>query len=124
MSDFVDGTNDWGTKVRVQYDTYDAVALVSTSVVNLGNIPAGARVTGFTVNYDGLGAAVTGTIKVGAATAAAVATMAAEGAQYVPNKDFASATTKSAAGAIVSLTTGGATGTGTIALATYYTVED
>ena len=50
QSDFVDGANEWGTKVRVCYDTYAMSAAdtaASAFVLTIGAVPKGARVLGW-----------------------------------------------------------------------------
>ena len=50
LSSFLDGANEWGTKLRVCYDTYTMSALNTASlgfVLTVGVVPKGARVLGW-----------------------------------------------------------------------------
>lgn len=61
LANFIDGANEWGTKLRVCYDTYEfdgntgAVAIVIT----VGVVPKGARVLGFYGAAEAAGVATT-----------------------------------------------------------------
>lgn len=73
LEDFIDGANEWGTKLRVMLDTWDIGTTDTssdTSVLTMGYLPVGARVLGFLFWQDGTGAATVGTIKVGGTDAA------------------------------------------------------
>jgi len=60
----------FGTKVRAQIDTYTADAAYDAgSEISVGLIPKGARVLGFYVAHDAVGAAVTADISVGGTAA-------------------------------------------------------
>lgn len=50
ISSFIDGANEWGTKLRVCYDTYEMDALDTAAaafVLTIGVVPKGARVLGW-----------------------------------------------------------------------------
>ena len=51
ISDFIDGTNQWGTKLRICYDNYemDGDTAAAGMVFTMGRVPKGARVLGFYV---------------------------------------------------------------------------
>jgi hypothetical protein len=123
-SDLIDG-QDWGAKVRVVLDNYVWAAEVVGTIVELGEIPKGARVLKAIVYYDAAGGAVTGTIKIGSVTLGSVTSMVAAGAQEVL-APIAMVQTPLAAQSTASITTGGATaGTGgDIYMEVFYTVED
>lgn len=65
MADFIDGTNEWGTKLRVIYDIYEWDGNTSSSgaVITMGVIPKGAKVLGFYVANSTNSAAVTATLQ-------------------------------------------------------------
>ena len=134
-----DGT-DWdhtlkpgkfGGNVKVMVDTYEASALASGSIIEMGgDLPIGAIVLGGFLYYDALGASTT--LKVGDAestarylaalsTASAGQTafnLASSGAEYEVDN-----TTPSTPDTQVLVELGGAAATGTIVLVVFYTHE-
>ena len=61
VGDFIDGANQWGTKLRIQYDIYefDGDTMAAAGVITMGAIPKGARVLGFYVANTANSAATT-----------------------------------------------------------------
>jgi len=61
LSDFMDGANQWGTKLRVVYDNYefDGDTMAAAGVITMGAVPKGARVLGFYVGNTANSAATT-----------------------------------------------------------------
>jgi len=61
LSDFMDGANQWGTKLRVCYDNYefDGDTMAAAGVITMGAVPKGARVLGFYVGNTANSAATT-----------------------------------------------------------------
>ena len=64
LSDFMDGANQWGTKLRVVYDNYefDGDTMAAAGVITMGAVPKGARVLGFYVGNTANAAATTATM--------------------------------------------------------------
>jgi len=62
VGSFIDGANQWGTKLRACYDTYvmssDDTAAAGV-VLTMGVVPKGARVLGWYCANEAFGAAVT-----------------------------------------------------------------
>ena len=119
-------SGEWSGKLRVQYDTYEASSLASGSDISVARLPKGAKVYDIVVHFDALGSS--STVKVGdsgdddryiAATSTASAgqmSMSQEGA-------IAGVGYEQTAETDILLTTGGASITGTIKCAVFYTVE-
>lgn len=64
LSDFIDGANQWGTKLRACYDTYEMPTGDTAAigmVITVGVVPKGARVLGWYCSNEAHTAAVTGT---------------------------------------------------------------
>jgi len=61
IGDFVDGANQWGTKLRVVFDTYalDGDTMAAAGVITMGKVPKGAIVLGFYVSNEANSAATT-----------------------------------------------------------------
>lgn len=61
ITDLIDGTNQWGTKLRITYDSYefDGDTMAATGVLTMGAVPKGARVLGFYVSNSANSAATT-----------------------------------------------------------------
>lgn len=64
MSDYMDGANQWGTKLRVVYDNYefDGDTMAAAGVITMGAVPKGARVLGWYVGNTANSAATTATM--------------------------------------------------------------
>jgi len=131
MSSFIDGANQWGTKLRVMYDTYTVPAgdtIHTDCVLSMGSLPAGARPIGFYFAQSGGGeaAVATGYIASTAVTAGSAFTdMTGATQQFVPCLSTAgdsALTTRS----IVSLhfATQDVDAATVLVLATLYIVED
>jgi len=90
LSDFIDGANEWGTKLRVMYDTYTVPAgdtIHLDCVLSMGSLPVGAIPLGFYFAQSGGGeaAVATGYIASTAVTAAnAFTDMSNATQQFVP----------------------------------------
>lgn len=120
----------FGGKLHVMVDTYEASALPSGDVIELGgDLPIGALVLDVIVKHDALGTGVT--LAVGdaedtdryiaataAATAGALRATLADGAEYEVDN-----TTPSTPDTQVLVTTGGASATGTIKLVLFYVYD-
>ena len=61
MSDFMDGANQVGTKLRIVYDNYefDGDTMAAAGVITIGRVPKGGRVLGFYVGNTANSAATT-----------------------------------------------------------------
>lgn len=61
ISSFIDGANEWGTKLRVTYDIYTWSGDTSSAgaVITMGTVPKGAKVVGFYVANSANSAATT-----------------------------------------------------------------
>ncbi len=61
IASFIDGTNEWGTKLRVLYDTYewDGDTSSTGAVITMGALPKGAKTIGFYVANTANSAATT-----------------------------------------------------------------
>ena len=120
----------FGGNVKVMVDTYELSSLASGSIIEMGgDLPIGARVLAVHLVFDGLGGSVT--MDVGDAedanryiSAEAVSSAGekwgalADGVEYEIDETDTSNTDRQ-----VLITTGGATGTGTVKLKVYYTHE-
>lgn len=73
-------------KLRGMYDYFESTTAYDlASEIGMGLIPKGARVLGFIVSNEGVGAAVTATIKIGDTTASGTWTsMNSANQQYLP----------------------------------------
>lgn len=68
IGDFLDGTNQWGTKLRVMYDTYTVPAgdtLHLDAVLSMGLLPTGSIPIGIYFAQSGGGEAAVATVEVG-----------------------------------------------------------
>lgn len=50
---------EWGARVKVSYDYYEASAVTADSTISMCKVPKGARIIGGTVMFDSLGTGVT-----------------------------------------------------------------
>lgn len=67
VASFIDGANEWGTKLRICYDTYEMPAtdtMAVGGVITVGAVPKGARILGFYCANEAFGAAVTADFQV------------------------------------------------------------
>ncbi len=130
LGSLVPGT-EWGTTLRVMYDTYTVPAgdtLHTDCTLSMGYIPKGAIILGWYFAQDGGGEACVGTAELGTtavSAASAFTDMTAATQQFVPALSTASdgATT---AGAIMNLglATADIDAATVIVMATFYIIED
>ena len=129
-ADNILGPGIWGGRVRAQYDTYTLASTPSGTVIRMGKLPAGARVLGTILQNAALGTSVTlavgnGGSGQGAIFAAAAAASAASSSvkfnNLVANTAYTVGTL--AGDDVMTVTTGGATGSGQITLITLYVVD-
>lgn len=132
-------TNELSGKVRVAYADYEASSLASGDVIEMFNLPNGARVIDGYLAYDALGASTTLSVGYAAHTDASGATVSAAAAAYLAATSTASAgrtdvcatialgsgsvTDADKDGVPVTVTMGGASGTGTIQLVIHYVAD-
>jgi len=132
-------TNELSGKVRVAYADYEASSLSSGDVIEMFNLPNGARVIDGYLAYDALGASTTLSVGYAAHTDADGATVSAAAAAYLAATSTASAgrtdvcatialgsgsvTDADKDGVPVTVTMGGASGTGTIQLVIHYVAD-
>jgi aspartate 1-decarboxylase len=123
-------TNEMGGRVRIAHGVYEASALASGDVIEMFNIPNGARLIEGSLAHDALGASTTLSVgyaahtdSSGTAVAAAAAAYKAAAASTAAQKVDILATLALGSGTVVdadkdglpvSVTMGGAAGTGTI----------
>ena len=131
VSSFIDGTNQWGTKLRVMYDKYTVPTgdtLHSTSVLSMGMMPKGAIPIGFYFSQSGGGEAAVGTATIGgtAVTATSAFTdMTSATQQLVPCLSTASDSALTAASVVaMSIGTADVDAATVLTMAALYIVED
>lgn len=123
-------TNEMGGRVRIAHGVYEASALASGDVIEMFNIPNGARLIEGSLAHDALGGSTTLSVgyaahtdSSGTAVAAAAAAYKAAAASTAAQKVDILATLALGSGTVVdadkdglpvSVTMGGAAGTGTI----------
>jgi aspartate 1-decarboxylase len=123
-------TNEMGGRVRIAHGVYEASALASGDVIEMFNIPNGARLIEGSLAHDALGGSTTLSVgyaahtdSSGTAVAAAAAAYKAAAASTSAQKVDILATLALGSGTVVdadkdglpvSVTMGGAAGTGTI----------
>jgi len=131
--------NELAGRMRVAYATYEASSLASGDVIELFNLPNGARIMGGRLFNDALASSTT--LSVGyaahtdssgsAVTAAAAAYLAATSTASAGANDIAATLALGAtseldaneSGVPITVTMGGAAGTGTITLRIDYVVD-
>ena len=134
LEDFIDGANEWGTKLRCIYDEYtvatgDTVAV--SARLTFGTLPVGARpiFAVFTQSGGGAGAA-TGSIQIAGTLATAalttLTTMTNATTQIVPfiNTYVTSALTTASAVSVLLTATGDLDAATNITLAVFFILED
>lgn len=116
---------EWGGRMRVQYDTYEASSVASGSTISIAKLPKDARVWRVTVYCDALGSSSTLAVgDSGSATRYLAAVSSASAAKLeMPAASIAGFGYKQTAETDVIVTTGGASITGTIKTAVWYTVD-
>jgi hypothetical protein len=131
--------NEFAGRIRVAHGTYEAAALAQNDVIEMFVLPDGARLLTGTLAYDALGADTTLAVGYGAHVDAAGTAVNAAAAAY---KAAAASTTAGKVnilatlalgsgtevdanedGLPVTVTLGGAAGTGTIELTIFYVVD-
>ena len=131
--------NELGGRIRVAHGTYEASALASGDVIEMFVLPDGARLVEGSLAHDALGASTTLSVGYGAHTNAAGTAVSASAAAY---KAAAASTSAQKVdvlatlalgsgtevdanedGMPVTVTMGGAAGTGTIELTIKYVVD-
>ena len=131
VGSFIDGTNEWGTKLRVMLDTYTVPSgdtLHSDAVLSMGQLPVGARPIGFYFSQSGGGEAAVGTIKIATVDVAGaniLTDMSSATQQFVPVLST-SADSVLTASSLVSITiaTQDIDAATVLILATLYILED
>lgn len=126
---FINASTMFGTKLRVQYDTYAFLADAdATSILSMGLLPKGARVLGFYWASEAQGVATTADIEIGgvAATAAeALTDMTSATQQFVPATEAMSNTPLTVDSVITVINAAQAFKLGkSVVLATLYLDED
>jgi hypothetical protein len=124
-----------GGKLRVFYDTYEAVSVASGDDITIARIPANATIHDVIIKCDALGAGVT--LKVGDSgdddrylSVVGTWNVAGQSQSMSSGSSTGAATTavtgigyRTTASTDIKITTGGATASGTIFSWVYYTVE-
>ncbi len=129
--DYIDGANQWGTKLRVMYDMYTVPTgdtLHTDCTLSMGMIPKGAIILGWYFAQDAGGEAAVGTMELGTtavSASSALTDMTNATQQFVPALSTASdgATTAAAVMNIGFATQDVDAGT-ILVLATLYILED
>lgn len=135
ISSFIDGANEWGTKLRVMYDTYewDGDTSSAGAVITVGALPKGAKTLGFYVANTANSAATTATLSlvdsdgnITAASATAAWTSWTGAAQFfIPALVTVSQTVLDEVHTVTVTTADQTVADGTIiVVATFYLVED
>ena len=134
QADFIDGANEWGTKLRCIYDEYtvatgDTVAV--SGVLTLGTLPVGARPIFAVFTQSGAGDGnATGSIFIGAVAASSALTVLTDmenaTTQIVPfiNTFVTTAVIIATAVTVVLTATGNLDAATNITLATFFILED
>ena len=132
-------TTELAGRVRVAHAEYEAASLASGDVIQMFNLPNGARIISGRLAHDALGSSTTLSVGYAAHNNAAGTAVSASAAAYKAAAASTSATAVNAANTIalgenslvdadkdglpVSVTMGGAAGTGTIQLTMMYVVD-
>lgn len=135
IGNFVDGANEWGTKLRVMFDkyTFDGDTMAATGVLTLGKLPLGAKVLGFYVSNSANSAATTADLQlvdpagnITTATASEAWTdMTAANQQFIPALLAVSTTVLDDTHTVTVTTAAQTLADGTIlGIATLYILED
>jgi len=131
--------NELGGRIRVAHGTYEASALASGDVIEMFVLPDGARLLTGSLAHDALGASTTLSVGYAAHTNAAGTAVSASAAAYKAAAASTSAakndilatlalgsgseTDTNEDGVAITVTMGGAAGTGTIELTIMYVVD-
>ena len=132
-------TNELAGRVRVAFAEYEASSLASGDVIQMFNLPNGARIVSGRLAHDALNSSTTLSVGYAAHTSSAGATVALSAAAYKAAASSASASAANVANTIalgensvvdankdglpVSVTLGGAAADGTIQLTMMYVVD-
>ena len=132
-------TTELAGRVRVAHAEYEAASLASGDVIQMFNLPNGARIISGRLAHDALGGSTTLSVGYAAHTNAAGTAVSLSAAAYKAAAASTSATAVNAANTIalgensvvdankdglpVSVTMGGAAGTGTIQLTMMYVID-
>ena len=123
------GPGTWGGRVRVQHDTYTTASTASGVVIRMGKLPAGARVLGVSISNAAQGSGVTlaignGGSGQGAIFSAATAASSASTGTFKNLIGGSAYTVGTLSGDdVMTVTVGGASATGAVALDTFYVVD-
>lgn len=126
---YPNGSTQVGTKLRVMYDTYESDASYDAgSEITMGIVPKGARVLGFYVANEAVGAAVTADLEIGgtAATASEAWTdMTSANQMFIPATEAISNTALTEDSVVTVVTAAAAFASGkSIVVATLFINED
>ena len=137
-SEMID-TTELAGRIRVAHAEYEAASLASGDVIQMFNLPNGARIISGRLAHDALGGSTTLSVGYAAHSNAAGTAVSAAAAAYKAAAASTSATAVNAANTIalgenslvdadkdglpVSVTMGGAAGTGTIQLTMMYVID-
>jgi len=132
-------TNELAGRVRIAFAEYEASSLASGDVIQMFNLPNGARIVSGRLAHDALNSSTTLSVGYAAHTSSAGATVALSAAAYKAAASSASAGAANVANTIalgensvvdankdglpVSVTLGGAAADGTIQLTMMYVVD-
>jgi len=132
-------TNELAGRVRIAYATYEASSLASGDVIEMFNLPNGARIVGGSLAHDALGASTTLSVGYAAHTDSSDAAVSASAAAFKAAASSASAGLADVCATIalnyglevdanqdgmpVTVTLGGASATGTIVLTMQYVTD-
>jgi|TARA_B100001059_G_scaffold67005_1_gene63712 hypothetical protein len=132
-------TTELAGRVRVAHAEYEAASLASGDVIQMFNLPNGSRIISGRLAHDALGGSTTLSVGYAAHSNAAGTAVSAAAAAYKAAAASTSATAVNAANTIalgenslvdadkdglpVSVTMGGAAGTGTIQLTMMYVID-
>ena len=131
--------NELGGRIRIAHGTYEASSLASGDVIEMFVLPDGARLVEGSIAHDALGASTTLSVGYGAHTNAAGTAVSASAAAYKAAASSATAGKSDVLATLalgsgsevdanedgmpVTVTMGGAAGTGTIELTIKYVVD-
>lgn len=132
-------TNEQAGRIRIAYALYEASSLSADDVIEMFNLPNGARILEGTLTHDALGSSTTLSVGHAAYTNSAGTTVALDADEFFAAAASTSITTVAVAataalgknsvvdcngdGFPVTVTLAGAAGTGTIELQMYYVVD-
>lgn len=132
-------TNELAGRVRIAYATYEASSLSNGEVIEMFNLPNGARIVGGSLGYDALGASTTLSVGYAAHTDSSDAAVSSSATAFKAAASTASAGLVDVCNTIalnygleadanqdgmpVTVTLGGANATGTIVLSMQYVTD-